>query len=320
MQRTAHDTSHMSDIVLNLAGIFIALLHMFLRTNSDRVAIRSREAPWTNKRGIRLFGPNDLNIGMVISTPLLLDPTRSPAVGTARAKNLREPPLKIRAALPGSPHVQYANSTAPFPPPRLSLPPKSAQRHNRSTSRYSVFPTHASLASLRQISWTTVTDPADEEVVVLPPPLHMGHRRDVSEESSETVQIGLRLSHAMEERSVSSCSLHLPKQVHPKDTASYRRSPLSMRQFNEGSSVRPLSVLNVLPRFPAPGTGAPSTPDTPSGLIGEELEHYQRRKMKSLPPVPAHLSMASSSYSQMQPRYPENLISPTQVEMPHDWV
>ncbi|MCJ1472939.1 hypothetical protein MMC13_001588 [Lambiella insularis] len=82
--RSSSQISQMADIVVNLAGILNALLHLFLRTNSYRIAIRSAKVPWSEKRALRLFGPNDLNLGKVISSPLLLDPRDDPSMGANR--------------------------------------------------------------------------------------------------------------------------------------------------------------------------------------------------------------------------------------------
>ncbi|MCJ1396342.1 hypothetical protein MMC18_009231 [Xylographa bjoerkii] len=327
----SHNTSHISDIVLNLSGIFNALFHLFLRTNSERIAIRSADARWSGNRALRFFGPNDLNIAAMISTPLLSGPDGSPTTQQHSENNVQTPNINTfwKPGLNGipelprfstfieSPSTQLTDPNLPIPStPRLAPPPKPPAQLMESKSRYSVFPTRA---SLRRLSWATVSALSDDEVVELPAPLFSPrHRRDVSEESSEMVQIGLRISNATDVRTDSSNSMHLPLQAPTRDLKGKRKSPLSRRQPSEESLIIPKMYLE--PRYPTPES-------TELGLISrfpclgnQDKEKQQRRMMKSLPPIPPipRSRVPSSLYENPPAREP--LISPRQVETPSHWL
>lgn len=48
----------------------VAFTHLFLRANAARTAIRPNGTPWQESRGLRLFGPSDLEL-MRISSPII---------------------------------------------------------------------------------------------------------------------------------------------------------------------------------------------------------------------------------------------------------
>ncbi|MCJ1320996.1 hypothetical protein MMC15_006338 [Xylographa vitiligo] len=314
----------MSDVLLNLSGIFNALFHLFLRTNSERIAIRSADARWSGNRALRLFGPNDLNLAAMISTPLLSGPNDSPTlrqhgeseVQTQDINTFWKPGLNGIPELPRfstfaeSPSTQLANPNPLTPQtPRLASPTKPPPHAIEVKSHYSVFPT---CASLRRLSWATVSGLSDDGVVELPAPLFTPrHRRDVSEESSETVQIGLRISNATDVRVDSSDQMHLHPKVPTRDLKGKRRSPLSRRQPSEESLIIPRMYLE--PRYPAPASIAPEPISRFPSFGDKDKEKRQRRMMKSLPPIPpvARNRVPSSVYEDPPAREP--LISPRQV-------
>ena len=96
-------TANLANIALVLSGLLNAAVHIFLRANSERMAIRPREAPWSENRGIRILGPSDLNMGVAIASPLLradsmiethtayIDEERTSPV---RASPTRTPPIR----------------------------------------------------------------------------------------------------------------------------------------------------------------------------------------------------------------------------------
>ncbi|MCJ1433737.1 hypothetical protein MMC27_003102 [Xylographa pallens] len=341
----------MSDILLNLSGIFNAMLHLFLRTNSERIAIRSANARWSGNRALRLFGPNDLNLAAMISTPLLSGPEGSPTmqqhgehdVQTRNINAFWQPGLNGIPELPRfstfveSPSTQLTDPNPPLPQtPRLASPTKPPFQTLESKPRYSVFPTHA---SLRRLSWTTISALSDDGVVELPPPLFTPrHRRDVSEESSEMVQIGLRISNATgvrvdstedrvnstqgrvdstQVKVDSSNPIHLTSPAPIRDLKGKRKSPLSRRQPSEESLIIPRMYLQ--PRFPTPASIVPEPISRVPSLGTLDKEKRQRRMMKSLPPIPpiSRSRVPSSLYEDPPGREP--LISPRQVEVPSHW-
>ena len=326
----SHNTSHMSDVLLNLSGIFNALFHLFLRTNSERIAIRSANARWSGNRALRLFGPNDLNLAAMISTPLLRGPDDSPAlqqhgdpeVQTQDFNTFWKPGLNGIPELPRfstfveSPSTKLADPNSLTPStPRLASPMNPSPLAGESKSHYSVFPT---CVTLRRASWATVSALSDDGVIELPAPLFTPrHRRDVSEESSETVQIGLRISNATDVRVESSNPMHLHPQASTKDLKGKRKSPLSRRQQSEESLIIPRMYRE--PRYPAPASLAPEPIGKLPGFGNQDQEKRQRRMMKSLPPIPPipRIRAPSSLYGDPPPGEP--LISPRQVAAPSRW-
>lgn len=295
---SAAKSSRIAEIVLDLAGQFHALLHLILRTNSERFAIRSRNVPWTEKRSIRLFGPNDLCAEIFISAPLVLEergdvkfnphqisPRREIPMASMRPTSPKSPPSptkslttrKLRSPFqspnnvkPHSPHIQYVSQTLGMPqiaqPLPLAPPPKARRP---TTSRYSIFPTRGEIP---RVSWATSRSDSSSEIVQLPPPLFSSrHRRDDSNQSSATVQIGLRLSHAM--GMISTDSLLLPSSQPPIVPV----SPLTPI-LSSGRLAIPMSYA----MHQSPWPTRPNEYRT-----SEEYEEDRRRNiMKSLPPVP----------------------------------
>ena len=233
----------------------------------------------------------------MISTPLLSGPEVSPTTPQHRENNVRPhdidrfwkpgyndipklPPLSASIAGPSTPPAGARTPTFPIPP--IASPSKPAPLAIESKSRYSVFPTRG---SLRHLSWDTVSALSDEEIIELPAPLFAPrHHRDVSEESSQMVQIGLRISDAIDVRTDSRSSTHQPSPAPVKDLKGKRKVPLSRRQPSDESLVIPKMYLQ--PRLPTAVSVAPESTSIISSLGNEDKEKRQRRMMKSLPPIP----------------------------------
>jgi hypothetical protein len=66
-------SARVAETSLILSGGAITLLHLFLRTNVSKTAIRPRATPWNGRRKLRIFGPNELEV-LNISPPLNLVP------------------------------------------------------------------------------------------------------------------------------------------------------------------------------------------------------------------------------------------------------
>ena len=267
----------MADIVLNLSGFLTALIHLLFRSNAERLAIRPINTPWSEKRRFRFFGPNELSIPMVISTPLLLDRNDSraniiPSELAATVEKSSIPRIKQIDDL----YLKPSQSAHPVVPAQF---PKTAQRRGQTKSTYSIFPTRA---SARQLSWST-TRSASPEVTALPQPFFARrHRRDDSDRTSETVQIGMRLSHAIYDNYSPSVEYQLPVQMMGTRLAVPYHGPHRSQSPNEESvqiqnrlvTPPPSKPLCSLQRTSPPISQQLNSPNEPRGL------------MKSLPPVP----------------------------------
>lgn len=271
--------SHMASIVINLSGLFNGLLYLILRTNSELLAIRPTDTPWPKNRRMRIFGPNDLSTSMHISSPVILD----------RRGNTQEPPSKhstdmklaknsTKPCIQGIP-VAYLGSAQIPPPLRIAPPPKPASQQVSAKSSYSVFPKRS---SVQKPPWSTTPSRHDDESIQPPAPLFsQTHRRDFSNPSTETVHIGLRLSHtAPYNNSSSLASRELPTQSISSRSVRNQSPHPSSRQSTDATSVdllvprtqasKPVFKSQWATKRKAP----PASKQQPNQL------------MKSLPPIP----------------------------------
>ncbi|MCJ1312054.1 hypothetical protein MMC25_005728 [Agyrium rufum] len=306
-------TPHMASIVLNLGGILNGLLYLFLRSNAERFAIRSKDTPWTTERAIRLFGPNDLTTGMQISSPVLF---KRDASSERRYLSLNQDQI-VPIPLLSLPTIRVPRSSilqprpafqqAPPPPHPTSAPLRNnSLRPPVTKSRYSLFPTRGS-ERRPQLSWSTTRSSRSSQTIQLPDPLFArGHRRDDSAQTTETVQIGLRLSHAMPElpertpstSSSSSSTYELPIQYngppprHPSPLAQTSSNTTVAQRgdtgSDNGSSSKP--PLSTLPANPHPTNNMCERLYAAASRTASS-----RRLMKSLPPVPNPIATAATS-------------------------
>ena len=277
-KRLALRTSHMADMVLNLSGFLTALLHFFLRSNADRLAIRLIHTPWSENRRICFFGPNELSIPMVISPPLLLarDDNRANIVPAGRLQYLKATTQGLESCV-GQTDLNPHRIPRPT---NLTQSLNVTERPKRTRSTYSIFPTRA---SARQLSWST-THSASSEIIQLPQPLFARrHRRDDSDQTSETVQIGMRLSHAMYNEHSSQAESQLPVQamtplaIFPSHASSYHgQSP--------GKALAQVQMRQIAQPTLGSVQSFNSNNDTTAQHIKAQRESHG--PMKSLPPVP----------------------------------
>lgn len=310
--------SQMAAIALNLFGLVNGFLHLLLRSNADLLAIRPLQAPWAKKRALRLFGSSDLDIGTHIATPVALEHSGSlhRLVGSSDEK--RDIESRGRLFSPGSqftPREKSPRVPKTLPPsPLRQLPTSVPFRHSRKKSNYSLFP--APKSESKRVASSVYGD-NDQEVVLRPPrPLFFRrHRRDSSEISSATVQIGLRLSNlamplaAHELSPTRSSVIRFPIHSPTQQSSGRTSSPLVQHrsQDSSGSLELPIQMKPPTPENqpdpPLDKAGAEtqqSRSDTPqrpwpkrsdSLNKGKRRENRQKRerdaRMKTLPPIPA---------------------------------
>ena len=237
----ALQTSKVAEVALNLFGIVNGVLHVFLRSNADRSAIRAMATPWSQKRRLRIFGPSDLDMKVHISSPILRQESfnEKPDEEYQFTAQSERSPVGSPIILPNRSNssrtrLQYLDFTSEPPPPRIgSIPQPTRAVSSRPTTQnrsiYSIYPTPAS--AMVRTSTSTVMSQGTENPMQPLPPLSRARERGFSGQSSATVQIGLRLSylhHALDpvEREPSSPSLRLPLQL-----------PYSSRPSSTGSSA-----------------------------------------------------------------------------------
>lgn len=306
-------TSQIAEVALNVLGVIHLVLHVFLRANADRTAIRPMESTWTQKGGLRLFRPSDLEMTMHITSPVLLEKDDGGRFDDDNHKLMHDLRRFSRAArYVSSPKVepdtsfsqfmaqkkaetlQYVESTTL--PAQVLLSPLTP----RKGSNYSIFPTFSS-AMLRNSMSTTFSQ--DSEEVLQPPQTKLPWSRggEFSEQSSATVRIGCRLSnlhgsHHYGQSSPTASSFRLPLYgTDKKIDESPPISPLGGRR-NASSGASP--DMMVLPlqtnrtQYGEPLRKSRTVLSTNmrhsrcQSRSRSQHEHYRRLAMKALPPIP----------------------------------
>lgn len=192
--------SMMATVVLNLSGLMNGLLQLFLRSNTATTSFGKRVGrSWDlGKHDIRLFGPNELALHAHLTNPVTgpESPRSDSEVSWANSRASLVGPEKHRAISmePLSPVNDLKSYEAGESAMHSTTLSNSTRAHTRKQS-YSIFP---SRNSAKAPPPTSIYDISDLQP---PPALHFpggsrGHKRDSSIESTATVQIGLRLSHA----------------------------------------------------------------------------------------------------------------------------
>lgn len=299
-----------ADVMISLNGLLQGVLHFILRANSERLAIRPRKTPWTKKRSLRIFGPNDLNIHDFISTPLLIERDNDRWPAALRDNSLR----KMSDAVPSTPREQFATLRSPAigQPITLGRPRSETPRKAHLKSQYSIFPTQRSERAPVE-SWITEFSTDSDGVEPPPPLLVTRHGRNDSTLTSETVEIGLRLSHAIPEemspqRSSRPFSRLTPVQSAPEDGLlspdRYVPPPrITMAQQENPSAITSQPTIVDIPpppqQLPIPISGVGLKPGRMKGMksIRDSLAaisapYYKKEVMKSLPPVPRQSAAA----------------------------
>ncbi|KAL8666112.1 MAG: hypothetical protein Q9168_007549 [Polycauliona sp. 1 TL-2023] len=306
-------TAWVAEVSLNLFGLITFILHMSLRSNADRMAIQPLEGIRQDKKRLRLFGPSDLEMTMHITSPVLLKKDKDQyADDNYRLMTATRPNTPPSASFTGrndSPSGDILNEiVAEYSRPVRSPPPVfHSPGIRRKGSNYSLFPTFRS-AMLRNSMSTTFSQDEDAKSLQLPKPLPLfNHKREISEQSSATVQIGFRLSNMSDP--------HRPTPLSP--TASSCCLPLqgASDSFTESPPVSPMSSRHgmarvisqdpiYLPLQPDPGSRVDiSRLHVPSADWDEGRRRVSRTArisdrpmtMKALPRIPSIDGRLSSS-------------------------
>ena len=254
-------TAQIAEVALNLSGIFNLLMHIFLRSNADRLAIRGADTPWSDKRTMRVFGPSDLNIRDQISYPVLWqagDHDNNSFIAKKLEKSSTDSTTQsdydsystrgpLQNAVFPSPKEK-----GPLTPPMKNSPGRQASQPSRNNSAYSIFPTTASAQQAHMSTSTTFSNINEEYEMPLPPPPLFAQKHDhtdseASRQSSATVQIGLRLSymnHALDPLETSPpSSLQQPlKPTNSIPKAGYKR-PEMQRASASSDTINDFAVL-----------------------------------------------------------------------------
>lgn len=155
-------SSNVAEYAIFLSGAFVAILHLFLRANAARMAIKPTDTPWHRRRCFRFFGPNDLEV-INISPPLNLvhpnyradekraEPKTQNSFNRLLHKSLPQTPVTLLTYPPKSadlllkdknwPPSREQTPITPYYKPDITSPARksSTASHNRRPS-YTLFP------------------------------------------------------------------------------------------------------------------------------------------------------------------------------------
>lgn len=278
----------MAIVALNIFGILSLFLHILLRANPDRMAIYPRSLEYQRNWRWRLFGASELWVS---------SPVESQTDMYFQKPEWKPIDDEVGVAITTK-WVNEYEKILPLPP--AYTPPKS---HRRKISNYSVFPTkesaRAERISLSTIEGSSVAD--DGEVIRLstgslqaPQPLFAsGRRRQNSEMSTTTVQIGLRISNFE-----SSPEIFASSPIETRDTSGSfllgHRRPSGLRQVVSTASN---DTYDISAESCCLGSGAPS-PALKEAFLAPPARIQlpaERPKLVSLPSSPKASKMAVKS-------------------------
>ena len=268
---------------------------------------------------MRLFGPSDLDIGIHISSPVLLHKyhddkdffktgeQQSPTDNVSMLEtSLRQYTTSKERQAPRESRIEQSRQ------PLRIIPAEQTQ----STSHYSVFPTRRSVARL---SASTIFSNNSDSYLQIPAPLFgRNHHRAESEDTSATVQIGLRLSHAMSEDQEpfsSSESLQVPSRVRSGPFSRFRRSPSPLRMARKRDSGNHTDLLPPI-EHPRSMFFKSTWPMRKESLTKRKMQR-KPSVMKTLPEVPKGTSKEKIGRPQQQEQQQE--VEPTEWPEPKAW-
>lgn len=321
LQSDALRTAWVAEVSLNLIGPITLILHICLRSNADRLAIRPLEGTRQDKKPLRLFGPSDLEMTMHITSPALSkkkdDQYTDDNYRLMTVTRTESPPAASETERNDSRNGDLINEivaeySRPVQSPSQAFVSPSMRRKG---SNYSLFPTFRS-AMLRNSVSTTFSQDEDSKSLQMPRPLAaLNHKRDLSEQSSATVQIGFRLSNMSDPQrsttsspSASSCCLPLQRMTDPS-IESPPVSPMSSGPaMARKTSQDPMNVaLQPHPDARAENTISPirtkdrDGPQDHSSMTSPKIDRPMT--MKALPPIPSIADRLSSADYAMPDRF-----------------
>ena len=321
LQCNALWTAWVAEISLNLFGLITLILHLFLRSNADRLAIQPLEGTRQDKKRLKLFNPSDLEMTMHITSPVLRKKeddqytddkyksmtairTESPlAVSETERNDSRNGDLMNEIVAEYSRPVQSPSQAFVSPSIR------------RKGSNYSLFPTFRS-AMLRNSMSTTFSQDDDSQTSQLPrPPVALNHKRDLSEQTSATVQIGFRLSNMSEPQrpttlspTASSCCLPLQgktdSSIESPAVSSMSSGPAMARTTSRdsmGITLQPHTDPRAEDTIPPVQIKDRDGRQDQSSMNTPKMDRPMT--MKALPPIPSIADRLSSADHPMPDRF-----------------
>lgn len=294
--------SKIAEIAANTTAIIAGLLRVAYLYKAEWVLI----GPWRSslvkksscrkKRELEIYDSPELDLYHQMTSPVPLQGEGSKSLMKDLKKNQPQssatgpsPPAE-KSKQPAGTQFHAARAAVPAPPPAIVLTSSPFQRH----ANYSIFPTRAS-AMTRESCSTTFSQ--GDDVLEVPQPLFaFGHKRDLSGQTSATVEIGLRLSNMSQAVASPTCSASF---VDSKLSIDNPQPPTSGKMmFQPEPSTDMPKALSILPIHPSQHRTLSQSLSPRSDLLspnyllrkGSTMKFPDARRdrnvMKSLPPVP----------------------------------
>ncbi|KAL8904466.1 MAG: hypothetical protein Q9171_007044 [Xanthocarpia ochracea] len=269
------------------------------------MAIPPLEGTRKDKKRLNFFGPSDLVMTLHTPSPVHLEKEKcqytDDTLRSMTAPRTDTPLATSEAEREASQNADLMNDiVAEYSRPVRSLPPVFLSPHTPGKgSCYSIFPTFRS-AMLRNSTSTTFSQDVDTESLLLPKPLApSNHKREISEESSATVQIGFRFSNMSKSQrltppspTASSCCLPL-RGISSSSNESPPISPLSSRPGNARTISDDSVNLPLQPHPPVRNVDesrlvflVPDWNRPRKSSSRTRLKSARPMTMKALPPIP----------------------------------
>lgn len=296
--------SKVAEVALNITGIVPAILRVLLRSNANWTMIQAAEN-YGRKKSQSKARVTDLDIYDHITSPVSVHTWDTQTLLNDREKKAVksfEPATPAAVVGPQSSQMKQANGLQSPPPSAVPITPPTQiepmQHENPNRTNYSIFPTHASQMVRQSVS--TTFSQGDDDIEPPRPLFACSHKRDYSDQSSATVQIGMRLSNLPHSSGLveSPTGPSMPRFLNSVDSP-YGSPQVAERVFLLPESPKsPLNDITILPIHPnmarTPSQSVSPRGDllSPSWLlrntsrISSKNQRRQRDTMKSLPPIP----------------------------------
>ena len=306
MHTPAIFASKVAEIALNTTGLIPGLMRILLRSDAAWTRIPQLKKGWLKKRPTTIFASCDLDIYNHITSPISQFEERDHSMPTDLEKGAMESSKEIVSQWESSnQHQIYASapkmSDTPgkvASPPTIVLTPSVPLQR----SKYSIFPTHPS--TLMRESGSTTFSMGYEDMEPPRPLFAYGHKRILSNQTSATVEIGLRLSHmdpAIHPDQLSPTSTDVPftfQETPPAYSRNYSTDEGVTWPEQADGTREAIAILPTEPNEPRTSTQiwgllsgllVPGWFHRDSTSTCSEPQRQDRNIMKSLPPVPRNI-------------------------------
>lgn len=286
--------SKLAEVALGTTGIIPAILRILLHSNDDWTMIQACENYCFKNRKL-IVETTDLNMYDHMTSPVSLH--------TCNSQTLLNDPEKLPIKSP-----EHSNGLRP-PSIDNALTGPSIQVQSTQSARanYSIFPTNASEMARESVS--TTFSQGDDDIELPQPSFAYSHKRDLSDQSSATVQIGLRLSnlpnnHNLVESPAGTSMPRFPTSISSPYSSSQGAKNNAQLSGSPNSPLNDIAILPIhlnQPRMQSQSMSPRRELLSPTWFLrhnphlNSERQGREKDTMKSLPPTPPRDAASSPS-------------------------